>query len=130
MIDAPKLAMSLEFGEIRGQGNLGLEGDVGIIEIGTHLLTFQRIVGVTIAALTVVAVVLFIVKIISGGIGILSAGEDRGKVAVAKNDITFGVLGLLVVVSALFVAGLVGAILGVDLLELASTIAKLGGTTL
>ena len=52
-----------------------------------------------------------------GGLKWLTAGGDKTKVSEAQNQMTQGVIGLVAIVAALFITGLVGNILGIDILN-------------
>jgi len=121
-----KLAANIELGQLRGRGNIGLESDVGQIELGQTLFTFSNILSLTIGILTIVAFIWFIFKLIIGALGVMSAGGDKGKLTEARANITYALTGLIMVVAAIFIAGIVGIILGVDILEVSSTIANIG----
>lgn len=108
-------------------GRLQTQGEIGnVIAIGTATSRFVTILSTTIGVLTLIAGIWFIFKIITGGIGIMSAGADKGKLAEARANITYGFTGLLVVVAAIFIAGIVGTVLGIDLLNLQDSIINLG----
>lgn len=124
------LAGDIRVGDIRGPGNIGLEYDTGPhIELGPMLNILTSLISLTVGALTVIAFMWFIIKLLTGGIGIISAGGDKGKMAAARDDITYGAIGLVIVVTAVFIAGVVGTVLGLDILDVDTMIAQLAGRT-
>ncbi len=121
-----KLATDIELGQLRGQGGIGLEGDIGQVELGESLVRFSDVLSLTIGVLTVVAFIWFVFKLITGAIGILGSGGDKNKLAEARANITYGIVGLILVISAIFLAGIIGTVLGVNILEISSLIANIG----
>lgn len=76
---------------------------------------FGSIISSIIGFLTVVAGLWFIFNIIIAGYGWLSAGGDKQKLADAQAKLTSSVIGLLVVVVAIFFVRFVTALLEIEL---------------
>jgi len=89
---------------------------------GTNL---NNIVSVIIAVMTVGAGIWFIFLLVTGGIGIMSAGGNKQALSDAQKRITMGFVGLVVVVAALLIASLIGIIFGIDILNPGSVIDSL-----
>lgn len=70
-----------------------------------------------IGLLTVLAGVFFIVYFLMAAFKWLTAGGDSGKVSQATTQITQGVIGLVLVVAAFSIIGLIGTVLGLNLLR-------------
>ena len=87
-----------------GQGN-------GVVTINTFLNNF-----ITIAFIAGGIITLFF--LISGGIGWITSGGDKEKLAGAQKKITHAVIGLLLLFSVFAILKLVGAILGINLLTI------------
>lgn len=85
----------------------------------------NKIVSVVIAVMTVVAGVWFIFLLMTGAIGIMNAGGDKQALSDAQKKITTGFIGLVVVISALFIASLIGTIFGIQILDPGSVIDSL-----
>ncbi|QQS39080.1 hypothetical protein IPM62_00465 [Candidatus Woesebacteria bacterium] len=117
-----KIAADVSVGPLRGQGNLGFEDRPTFVHFLDGPKRLEMVISVVIGTLTVIAFILFVIKILTGGIAIVTAGGDKGKVAAGRDDITYGVIGLVIVVSAIFIAGIVGAVIGVDVLEINNSI--------
>lgn len=93
---------------------------------GTTLTVF---LGGTIGALTIIAAIWFLFKIVLGGIAIINSDGDAKAVETARGSITYGAIGIGVIISATFVVGLVGFIFGVEnMLDLNSWINTLSTT--
>ncbi len=104
---------------LKGFGPLGLEG--GQDPIGV----FTKFISSTIGLLTIVAILWFIFLFIGGAIGLMSAGNDKAAVESARSKITSGLIGLIVVIAAIFVIDLIGFLIGIqDILNLSGLIGK------
>lgn len=78
---------------------------------------FNRIVGVFLGFMTITASIWFMFQIITAGYGWLSAGGDKTKTEAAWHKITNSLIGLVIVVSAWILTGLIGSIVGLDILN-------------
>lgn len=97
-------------GGFRGFGRLGLEdGDASAA--GS---IFNQVISTAIGVMTVVAFVWFTFQFMLGAIGILTSGGDKGKLETARNKISTSIIGLIVVIAAIFIIQLVGDILGIE----------------
>jgi hypothetical protein len=92
---------------------------------GTAGENVEKVVSVVIALMTIGAGIWFIFLLMTGAIGIMNAGGDKQAVADAQKRITTGFIGLVVVISALFIAGLIGTIFGIEILDPGSIIDSL-----
>jgi len=99
-------------GGFRGFGALGLEGR----DPSEAPLIFNQFIRSTIGLLTIVAFIWFLFLLIFGAIGVLTSGGDKAKVSDAKSRITTGLIGLVIIIAAVFIADLIGTILGIDIL--------------
>jgi hypothetical protein len=70
-----------------------------------------------IGLLTVVAGIAFIVYFFLGAFKWITAGGDSGKVGKARDEMVNGTIGLIVIVAAYGVVGLIGSIVGIRLLN-------------
>lgn len=89
-----------------GPGPLGTSGSNAPDQFNSTLST---IIGV----LTVVAFIWFTFQIIIGAIRILGSGGDKGAVESARKQITSAIVGVILVVVALFIVDLIGTLLGI-----------------
>lgn len=106
----------IQVSPIKGLGPLGFEGtSIGIGGAGT---LFVGVLTTVVGLLTTIAFIFFLIKLFIGGIGYLSSGGDKAKVAEARGNITFALIGFVTTVSAIFIAALVGYIFGVDFLNI------------
>lgn len=102
-----------------GNSNYGSSG-----ARGAALSDLETLVSTIVGILTVLAGLFFIVYFVIGATKWVTAGGDSSKVSKARDQMIQGVIGLVVVVGAYALIGLVGAIVGFDILNPA---AVLGG---
>lgn len=104
-----------ELGTFRGLGPLGTFNieEIPLAALGLFNKLISNIVGV----MTVIAGIWFIFQFIIGGIGWLTAGNDKAKVESARAKITQGIIGLAIVIVAVFIIDLIGKLLGLDILQ-------------
>ena len=107
-------------GPLEGIGPLGTPGGAG----GAATL-FNNIISSVIGLITIIAGIWFIFLLISGAIGIMSAGGDKTSLEGARRRITTGIIGLIVVVAGIFLVDLIGGLLGLDILQPAQQIINL-----
>lgn len=105
------LTQNLDFGTFKGFGPLGNP-------TGTGINQFNTVISTTIGVMTIVAIIWFVIQLITGAIGIMSAGSDKAKLEGARAKITNGIIGLVIVISATFVLDLVGTIFGIPFLNI------------
>lgn len=102
----------VDVGPLEGIGPLGTPGDPG----GASTL-FNNIISSAIGLITIIAGIWFIFLLITGAIGIMSAGGDKTALEGARRRITTGLIGLIVVVAGIFLVDLIGGLLGLDILQ-------------
>lgn len=83
---------------------------------------FEKVISSLIGILTVVAGLWLIFTIITGGIAYINAGGDKAAIEEARKKILIGIVGLTIVISALFLTDLIGYIIGFDILNLSDTL--------
>ncbi|NCP47554.1 hypothetical protein AUJ42_00985 [Candidatus Collierbacteria bacterium CG1_02_44_10] len=100
---------------------LGSEvGGVGPFQTGisgavqTGLGTFLSNI---ITTITVVGSLAFVIFFTLGGLEWITAGGDKAKVSSAQTQMTQATIGLIAIVASYFIIGIVGAVLGLDILR-------------
>ena len=101
-----KYLAQLDFGELKGFGPLGNPE-------GSGINLFSRFISTTIGLMTIVAIIWLAFVLISGALGVMGAGGDKQAMESARKRITSGLIGLVVVIAALFILDLVGTIFGI-----------------
>jgi len=71
---------------------------------------------------TVIAGLGFLIYFFIGAFKWITSGGDKTKLAEAQTQLTQAIIGLIVVVVAIFIVGLLGSILGIDILDPAKTL--------
>lgn len=105
---------------LEGVGPLGTPGGAS----GGATL-FNNIISSVIGLITIIAGIWFVFLLITGAIGIMSAGGDKAAMEEARKRITSGLIGLIVVVAGIFLVDLIGGFLGLDILQPAQQIINL-----
>ncbi len=76
--------------------------------------------------LTIVAGISFLIYFTVGGLSWITAGGDTGKIEEAKDKMTGGAIGMIIVVAAWAISWILGQVLGVNFLNPVETLIKLG----
>ncbi len=119
----------VNLGILRGFGVIGgEEGKSNLSNLDDAATVFVRILSTIIGVMTVIAIIWFVFVLITGAIGLLASGGDKVKVQNAQKQITTGFIGLLIVLSALFLLKISGALFGFgfDITDVFNFILKLG----
>jgi len=85
----------------KGQG----EGSVG---------TFTKFISSAVGLMTIIGIIWFVFILVTGAIGIISAGGDKQALETARKKITTGIIGLVIIIAALFIIDLFGYLLGIE----------------
>jgi hypothetical protein len=96
-------------GVVNGLGSLSDTSDV--------FASFDNAVSFFVGILTLIASLWFLFILITGGLSYMTAGDDKGRLEDARQRITLGLVGLTVIVSAVFLIGLFAYLLGIDFLN-------------
>ncbi len=100
----------------------GVETNEGAL---TNLESFiSNIIGV----LTVFGAIFFIVYFLIAALAWVTSGGDSGKLQNARERMLHGVLGLIILVAAYGIVGLIGSIIGFDILSPAEKLLELAPT--
>lgn len=70
-----------------------------------------------ITTISVVGSLAFVIYFTIGGLKWITAGGDKAKVSEAQTQMTQAAIGLIAMVSSYFIIGIVGAVLGIDILR-------------
>ncbi len=118
-----KVGSVLDLGRFEGLGPLGTPSAT---EQDPGASAFTNFITKTVGVLTVVAFIWFIFVLFTGAISWLSSGGDKAKLQEAQKKITTSLVGLIIVISAIFLIKLIGNMFGIDILNLTSFITNLG----
>ena len=95
-------------GPLNGPGPLGAPGTSGAGDLLNTVLS--SVIGI----LTIIGFIFFTFVLISGAIGIISSGGDKVAYESARKRISTGLIGVVVIVAAIFIVRLVGSLLGIE----------------
>lgn len=94
---------------LQGFGPLGLETTTAT----DAPITFAKVLSSTVGLISIIGIIWMVITIITGAVAIISSGGDKNALESAKKKITNGVIGLVVLVTSLFIITLFGRILGI-----------------
>ncbi len=89
------------------------------------LKTLETVISNVLAIFTIVGGLLFTYSFIMGALSWITAGGDSGKIQKARDQMTQGAIGLIIIVAAYGIIGLIGAVVGIDILNPAKIIGPL-----
>lgn len=90
------------------QPGSGIEGSTSAVE---------KLISNVLVVLTIVAGLSFVIYFLLGGLNWITAGGDKGKIDKAKNMMTNGAIGIIVVAVSYAIVWIVGKALGLDILN-------------
>lgn len=102
----------------RGTGRLGLEGLLS----ADSLDIFASALSATIGIISVIGGIWFTYSLIIAAITIITAGEDKAKMASARAKITSSLVGLVMLIAGVFLVDLIGSLLGINILNIRGAI--------
>ena len=95
---------------LKGFGPLGLEAK----SPGEAPTVFNTFLSSVIGLLTIIAAIWFIFLFITGAIGYMTAGGDKGKIESSSKRMVNGVIGLIIVIAAIFIINFIGWAFGLQ----------------
>lgn len=108
---------------LRGFGKLGLEGESASAGIGI----FSNFISSIIGLLTIIAIIWFAFVLITGAIGMIGSGGDKQALESSRKRISTGLVGLIIVIAAIFILDLIGTLIGIDVLDLEGLFGRITG---
>ena len=87
--------------------------------------TFERILSIAMGGFTIVAAIYFLFTFVTAAFSWMGAGGDAGKITQARDTMTNGLIGLIILVAAYAVIGIIGTMLGIDILNPGTLLLKL-----
>jgi hypothetical protein len=113
-------------GTFQGVGLFGGEGfDLTRIENAAGL--FVTILSSIIGVITIIGFIWFLFVFFVGAISWISSGGDKAKVQNAQKQLTNGIIGLILVISAIFIFQIIGLFFGINpVSDINDLIIKLG----
>lgn len=130
MVQQTNLLAEKSLGYLEGIGPLGKDtiswSEIACAEgAGNAPCILSKFISTIIGVMTIVAFIWFIFTLFTGAIAWLSSGGDKQKLQNAQKQITTGLTGLIIVISAIFLIKIVGVIFGFDILDITKIISDL-----
>jgi hypothetical protein len=91
--------------------------DIGPTDTTAFGVPLVKFLSNFIGFLTTLAGILFLIYFIFAGLSWVTSGGDKGKVETARNQMTQAALGLIVVIAGYGITGVIGRVLGLDILN-------------
>jgi hypothetical protein len=115
----PGSGSEIDFGTFSGFGKLGNPE-------GTGIETFSKLISSIVGLLTIIGIIWFVFVFVTGAISMITAGGDKAQLESARKRITTGLIGLVVVIAALFIVDLIGSLIGIpNILDLPALFEKI-----
>jgi hypothetical protein len=92
--------------------------------------SLENMVSFIIGVFTVLGGIFFIYYFVFGAFKWITAAGDSGQVQKARDQMTLGVVGLIVLIASYSIIGLIGTVIGLDLLNPAAQLGELRNTFL
>ncbi|MFZ5365838.1 MAG: hypothetical protein ACOZBZ_00915 [Patescibacteria group bacterium] len=106
-----------ELGTLEGLGPLGKTAEFATQFVDKAADLFNKVISNIVGVLTVAAGLWFIFQFIIGAFGWLTAGADKAAVENAQKRIMNAIIGLAIVVAAIFLIDLLGTLMGLKILQ-------------
>ena len=101
-----------------GLGPLGKLCGTGEEAATTATSKLTNFISIAIGIMTMVAFLWFLFLLVTGALSWMASEGEKTKVQTARKKITYGLIGLIIVISAIFIAKIIGTIFGIDFLDI------------
>ena len=103
----------------KGFGPLGLEnGETG-------LAVFTSFISSAIGLITLIGIIWFVISMFLAAVGMITSGGDKASLESSRNILTSSVIGVVILISIIFVIGIFGTLIGIDFLDIQGLFMKL-----
>jgi len=99
-------------------GGFTLPGILGQAPAADAPGTLSSVISTALGVITIIAFIWFIIQFFIAAVQIIGSGGDKAALAGARSKLSVSVIGIVVVISAIFLVEIVGTILGIDILDL------------
>ena len=86
---------------------------------------FDLIISNILGLFTIIGGLIFVIYFLIASIQWITAGGDAGKLTEARNKMVQGALGLIILVASYGILGLIGTIVGIDIIDPVSQLEKI-----
>lgn len=112
-------AATVTFSELTGHPSSYQEGGE------TPAVTLENFLSNVLAMFTIVGGVTFIIYFLIGAFSYVTAQGDREKVSKAQHYLSNGIIGMAVLVISWAILGIIGLMLGIDILDLQTLLGRI-----
>lgn len=122
------LIAKAEFGTaLQPQG--GITDGIAKFNTDTPLTSLELWISRLFGLVTTIGSIVFIFMFFYGAFRWLSGGDDSAKIGKARDQMVQGVIGMIIMVAGYAIIGLIGAMIGIDILNPAEQIRSVIGVT-
>lgn len=89
-------------------------------------ITLNKVISTLIGFMTIVAAIWFIFQFLTAAYQWIGSGGDKNEVGAARDKITWSLIGLMAIVIAWSIVGIIGKLLGLDILNPGAVLQTLG----
>lgn len=89
------------------------------------LANFDLIISNLLGLFTILGALIFVIYFLMAAIQWITAGGDAGKLTEAREKIVQGIIGLIILVAAYGILGLIGTLVGIDILNPVTQLEKI-----
>lgn len=114
----------IDLGTFVGEGPLG-KPSVSSNDPGGAAWLFSKMISNAIGVMTIVGFIWFLFVLFSGAIGWLGSGGDKQKLQNSQKQITNGLVGLVIIISAVFLTKIMEILFGIKILAIYDAIVNL-----
>jgi uncharacterized membrane protein len=100
-------------------------GGISNVDPATSPAAFTKVMSTALGILTVIAGLFFLFRLITAAFKWIGAGGNKDSLSSAQKQITSSLIGLVIVVLSYALVGLIGSILGLNILNLTPLINSL-----
>lgn len=85
----------------------------------------ERIISVGLGGITIVAALYFLFVFVMAAFQWISSAGDSGKIQTARDSMINGLIGMLIIVTTYAIMGVIGSVLGLDILNVGTLLRQL-----
>lgn len=119
--------------QLSGPDNEGITGlggfqpslKSGLGSVSNAPTQLTKLISVAIGAITIFAGLAFLFYFMIGALGWLTSGGDKQKLDTSRDRITTALIGLVLVIAAYALTGVIGSLVGLNILDLEDTFGSL-----
>lgn len=91
--------------------------DKGVEGISGYGGALEKLISNTIATLTIIGGLMFIIYFLVGGLSWITAGGDQGKIENAKKKMTGAAIGIIIIALSYSISYIISQVVGIDILN-------------